>query len=128
MLKFSRRSQDQLNRWAARYGYKDRPEEILKAAKKGEYGRYACVNIMNRDTIEFRIFRGTLKYNTLAAALQLVNEICDAAIFMSGEELSDLSWSDFVERLSPESVPELVTYLKERQLYINEPIDTEEDN
>ncbi len=47
---------------------------------------------------------------------------------MSGEELSDLSWSDFVERLSPESVPELVTYLKERQLYINEPIDTEEDN
>ena len=69
MLKFSRRSQDQLNRWAARYGYKDRPEEILKAAKKGEYGRYACVNIMNRDTIEFRIFRGTLKYNTLAAAL-----------------------------------------------------------
>ncbi|MCI9365001.1 hypothetical protein D7Y09_16745 [bacterium 1XD42-1] len=69
-----------------------------------------------------------MKYNTLAAALQLVNEICDAAIFMSGEELSDLSWSDFVERLSPESVPELVTYLKERQLYINEPIDTEEDN
>lgn len=128
MLKFSRRTQEQLNHWAARYGYKDRPEEILRAAKKGECGRYACVNIMNRDTIEFRIFRGTLKYNTLVAALQLVNEICDAAIFMSDEELSALSWSDFVGRLSPKRVPELITYLKERQLYINEPIDTEEDN
>lgn len=128
MLKFSRRTEIQLNKWAARYGYKDRPKEILETAQKGGYGRYACVNIQNYDTIEFRIFRGTLKYNTFAATLQLVNEICNVALFVSDEELSTLSWSDFVRNLNRGEVPELITYLKERRLYVNEPIETEEDD
>lgn len=128
MLKFSRRTESQLNRWAAWYGYKDKPREILETAKKGSCGRYACVNIMNRETIEFRLFRGTLKYNTLIATLQLVNEICDVAIFMADEGLSTYSWSDFVGRLDLEAVPELIAYLKERRLYVNEPIETEEDD
>lgn len=128
MLKFSRRTEIQLNKWAARYGYKDKPKEILESAKKGGFGRYACVNIQNYNTIEFRIFRGTLKYNTFAATLQLVNEICNAALFMSDEELSTLSWSDFVSNLNHGQVPELIAYLKERQLYVNEPIETEEDD
>ena len=52
LLKFSRRTQGQLNQWAARYGYKDQPREILDHAKKGgEGGRYSCVNLQNRDTI-----------------------------------------------------------------------------
>ena len=61
LLKFSRRTPRQLERWAARYGYKDRPQEILEHAKKGSHaGRYSCVNLENRTTIEFRMFRGTL--------------------------------------------------------------------
>ena len=44
--------------------------EILDHAKKGYHGgRYTCVNLQSRDTIEFRMFRGTLKYNTLIATL-----------------------------------------------------------
>lgn len=73
---------------------------------------------MNRETIEFRLFQGTLKYNTLIATLQLVNEICDVAIFMADEGLSTYSWSDFVGRLDLEAVPELIAYLKERRLYV----------
>ena len=34
LLKFSRRTPRQLERWAARYGYKGRPKEILEHAKK----------------------------------------------------------------------------------------------
>ena len=34
-LKFSRRTPRQLDQWAARYGYKDHPKEILDHAKKG---------------------------------------------------------------------------------------------
>ena len=60
LVKFSRRTQKQLERWAARYGYKDSPKEILKKAKGG-YGRYSCLNLSNDNTVEFRIFRGTLK-------------------------------------------------------------------
>ena len=35
LLKFSRRTPRQLERWAARYGYKEQPKEILDFAKKG---------------------------------------------------------------------------------------------
>lgn len=77
LLNFSRRTMRQLERWASRYGYKDQPKEILDHAKKGGMGRYACVNLCNANTIEFRLFRGTLKYNTLIATLQLVDRICD---------------------------------------------------
>lgn len=125
LLKFSRRTERQLEQWAARYGYKDQPHEILDHAKKGGGGgRYSSVNLMNRDTIEFRIFRGTLKYNTLIATLQLVSRVCDVAFSLTDDELKALSWTSFVAKCTE---PELVQYLKERQLYINEPVAGEEE-
>lgn len=125
LLKFSRRTQQQLDHWAARYGYKDQPREILDHAKKGNgQGRYASVNLLNRDTIEFRIFRGTLKYNTLIATLQLVDKICDMAVALSDELLKPLAWTSFVSSCTQ---PELVQYLKERRLYVNEPITEREE-
>lgn len=125
LLKFSRRTQHQLDQWAARYGYKDRPMEILDHAKKGgSRGRYASVNLQNRDTIEFRIFRGTLKYNTLIATLQLVNKICDVAFSLPDELVQPLAWTTFVSGIRE---PELIQYLKERRLYVNEPLEGEED-
>ena len=125
LLKFSRRTPRQLERWAARYGYKDCPRDILDHAKKGGgAGRYTCVNLQNDATVEFRMFRGTLKYNTLSATLQLVNQICSVAICLSDEELKALSWTSFVSGCQQ---PELIQYLKERRLYINEPVPGEEE-
>ena len=91
-------------------------------------GRYACVNITNYHTIEFRMFRGTLKYNTLIATLELVDKICELAIKLTDSELKSVSWSDFVGSLDDSTESELITYLKERQLYINTPITAEEDD
>lgn len=121
LVRFSRRTIVQLDQWAARYGYDNDPKEILKRAKGG-MGRYCCVNLNNRDTIEFRIFRGTLKYNSIIAALQLVNQLCEAALFCTDTEIQNLSWTAFVSSCSQ---PELIQYLKERQLYINDPIESE---
>ena len=70
------------------------------------------------------MFRGTLKLNTLLATLQLVNRICDVAFTLSDEEMQGLSWSDFVASITE---PELIQYLKERRLYINEEITGEEE-
>ena len=123
LLKFSRRTPRQLERWAARYGYKEQPRDILDHAKKGYgAGRYTCVNLQNEDTIEFRIFRGTLKYNTLIATLQLIDRVCDVALFLSDEEVKNMSWTTFVAGCTQ---PELVQYLKERRLYVNDPVETE---
>ena len=125
LLKFSRRTQRQLEHWAARYGYKEQPKELLDHAKKGGHGgRYSCVNLQNTDTIEFRIFRGTLKCNTLIATLQLLDRICDVALFMSDDDLKAMSWTTFVAGCTQ---PELVQYLKERRLYVNEPVESEEE-
>ena len=125
LLKFSRRTPRQLERWAARYGYKDQPQEILDHAKKGYHaGRYTCVNLENENTIEFRMFRGTLKLNTLLATLQMVDRICDVALFMSDDEVKAMSWTTFVTGCTQ---PELVQYLKERRLYVNEPVNGGEE-
>ncbi len=126
LLRFSRRTQSQLERWAARYGRKDEPQDVLRSAK-GSYNRYTCVNLMPSETIEFRIFRGTLKYNTIIATLQLVEAICDVAAVLSDDEVKGLTWSEFVSRLYEDTTPELIQYLKERRLYVNEPVETSEE-
>ena len=123
LVKFSRRTENSLNRWAARFGYEPTPKAILDKAKS-YYGRYYAVNLCNRHTIEFRLFRGTLKLNTLCATLQLVDKICETAMILDDDDLQALSWSEFVSRITE---PQLIQYLKERRLYINEEINDEED-
>ena len=124
-LRFSRRTQRQVAQWAARYGMKEKPKEILNHAKKDCEGlRYTCVNLCPENTVEFRIFRGTLKLNTLLATIQLVNHICDVALYVTDEEVQSMSWPDFVSGCQE---PELIQYLKERRLYVNEPVVSEEE-
>ena len=101
LLRFSRRTQSQMNRWAARYGIRLTPSEQMSHAKNSCAGRYTAVNLTNSDTIEIRMFRGTLKLNTLKATVQ------------------DMSWFDFLDEIKE---PELIQYLKERRLYVNEPV------
>ena len=46
------------------------------------------------------------------------------AIYLSDDELKAMSWSAFAAGCTQ---PELVQYLKERRLYVNEPVATEEE-
>lgn len=162
ILKFSRRTAEQMDRWAARYGNKGKPKKLYDDIKKGYSSRYRAVNISmrilllqnaydqrclttpksvgaytptdlkastyrlsvrnllcwsNYSTIEFRMFRGTLKYNTFIATLQFVNEICNVAVSLSDEEMETLTWEQFISRLTKEDHSKLITYLKERNLY-----------
>ncbi len=126
LVRFSRRNSDQLSRWAGRYGRKDDPKELISSAKR-TFDRYTGVNLTNSDTIEFRIFRGTLRYQTILAALQLVDEICRAALVMSDCSIKEMSWSDFVGNLENSVCPELIEYLKARRLYINEAVERQEE-
>lgn len=126
LLRFSRRTQRQLDRWAARYGRKDDPKAVLRSAKSNS-DRYTCVNLTPYYTIEFRIFRGTLKYNTLIATLQLVERICHVAFYLTDDEIKSVTWSEFVSGVSKEAMPELIQYLKERRLYVNEPVPAAEE-
>lgn len=125
LLRFSRRTRSQMEQWAARYGRKDNPKDQLEHVKSSFTDRYRAVNLTNNATIEFRMFRGTLRYNTLIATLQFVNEICDLACYLSDDEMANLTWSDFCSRVGSMNYPELVQYLKERRLYVSDPVETE---
>ncbi|WP_409967190.1 amidoligase family protein [Bengtsoniella intestinalis] len=127
LLCFSRRTQRQLNKWAARYGRKDSPKEVLDIAKHSGGSRYTCVNLTNADTIEFRIFRGTLKPNTILATLELVDQLCSVALSYSDTQMQELTWTAFVRDLDGEKYEELIQYLKERRLYVSEPVEVEDE-
>lgn len=128
LVRFSRRTNETLERWAARYAtISHTTKETYQKAKAKYMGRYVAINLENYETIEFRIFRGTLRYETFMATLQLVDEICCMAMVMPDSYLEQLSWSDFVKLIEVDKKPELIAYLKARQLYVNEPqLDEEE--
>ncbi len=124
LLRFSRRTQSQMNRWAARYGIRLTPSEQISHVKNSCAGRYTAVNLTNSDTVEIRMFRGTLKLNTLKATLQMVNHLCEVAVSLSDSKVQDMSWFDFLDNITE---PELIQYLKERRLYVNEPVNASEE-
>ena len=120
----SRRTAKQYAQWCNRIGYHHEPKDLLDTAKKNYKSfRYVAVNLCNTDTVEFRLFRGTLRYNTFIATLQLVQRICDVAICLSDEEVQNMSWSTFVAGCV--QYPELALYLKERRIFVNDPVTAE---
>ena len=84
----------------------------------------SAVNLCNRHTIEFRLFRGTLNLETLYATLQLVDKICFLADNLTESELMSFSWSDFVSTIKD---TEQINYLKLRQHYVNDDYYVEKD-
>lgn len=120
LVKLSRRAPYNLNRWASRYAtISSTTKETYDKAKGKCLGRYVAVNLENANTVEFRMFRGTLRYSTFIATLQLVYEICRFAMMLSDRELEEMTWSDFVMKIPPDK-KELIEYLKAKRLYVNE--------
>lgn len=118
LLKFSRRNIEQLERWAKRYGLEsdEKPLDLLDKAKKCRY-RYQMVNLTPCYTIEFRLFRGTLKYNTFIATLQFVKLICDMCKNLSNNEIVLLKWENVIFEVEQGNYTELKQYLIERGIY-----------
>jgi hypothetical protein len=121
LVKFSRRTEGQLSRWASaptfhidkRLKYNEaRLHEIVR-----EYydccGRYQALNLCPSGTIEFRLWRGSLQPATLKATIQLTYNIVMYAKDHTMYDMVHASWDDLVNY---ETCPELEAYLKEREL------------
>lgn len=63
-------------------------------------GKKAALNLQHSNTIEFRMFRSTLKYETLLITLELVQDIINFSKNISFEELEDMSWNDLMDTFS----------------------------
>jgi hypothetical protein len=81
LLQFSKRKREQLDQWAA--------IEVEPSA----YSRYRAINTCNDETVEIRIFRGTLDYDRLWASLQF----CEAIVYFARNYgmLALASWSSW---------------------------------
>lgn len=128
LTRFSRRTRSRLNQWAPFRSFGVSPESIRAtdgdtlASWAGSSvpthaydhdDRYAAVNVLNRATVEIRIFRGTLKRDTLIAAIQLVSNVFEYAMTHTWDELRTSTWAD-VAACKP--YKELVNYMIARGL------------
>lgn len=126
IVPFSRRKHSQLDNWAKKNTiqkiYSTDNDKIVsqkvKASKNGE--RYQAVNLQNRNTIEFRVFRGTLKYSTFIATLQFVDTICRFAKRIRINDIDNTKWEDI---FAGTDWPELNAYLQERTDFSPEKIE-----
>lgn len=117
LLKFSRRQPNEL-RWCENISidYEENDDEktiVDKMKQSKSKGRYTAVNLLNSNTIEFRLFKGTLNYSTFISSLQFVMEISKYAKNTELKSIPTTNWSDiflFTE------FKELKNYLIEREL------------
>lgn len=119
LVKFSRRTEARLDQWAARpyvrYETARKYDRNLLdiAYKTVDNGRYQAVNLENDNTVEFRLFCGTLKCSTIFATLQFVSNLVTYAKEHDTEECMNSKWTDIT---GVATYPELTEYLKNRDL------------
>lgn len=117
IVKFSRRTEGQLH-WCDKndIDFSECYDEsgLLDAAlETREAGRYQAVNLCNDNTVEFRIFRGSLELRTILSAFQLVSNICHYCQKHTGFEVMNSQWEDVAYYAD---YPELSEYLVSREL------------
>ena len=118
IFEFSRRKSYYAERWASRpninYDSVRYGESLKDAALNTVHaGRYQTINLENENTVEFRIFNGTLKVSTIYATLQLVSNLVTYAKEHSYDEVMKSSWKDIT---GVKKYKELEEYLENREL------------
>lgn len=109
LVAFSRRTQEGM-RWCRfmsdnDYHPTEMDEEYIKQNKPTGNDHASAINSGQRNTVEFRIFRGTTKMRTFIANIQLIDNIIDIA---SKENIEGITWEQIIN-LKPE-YEELIEY------------------
>ena len=111
MEKIARRSE---TRWAK---YK-KLEKLMNSSKNGSEGRYEALNWQNDNTVEFRIFKGTLKLSTLLASVEIVDAAARFVKTVSTPKITDTvgAWKLFIDFIysNKKTYSSLIQYLIEK--------------
>lgn len=95
MVIFSRRNIRRIQSWAKKYECS--PEEVINDMKHKNLDRYYAVNLTNDNTIELRMFRGTLNIETFMATLEFCNTIILVAKEKTVEDIQRMNWEDLLK-------------------------------
>ena len=90
------------NEYSEFVGSKKEENSIVELyGKYKDHGKRAALNLQHKDTIEFRMFKSTLKYETFILTLEFVKDIIDFAKSASIEEIELIKWADLMKLFSP---------------------------
>ena len=103
----------------ARYKKSD-GQPLKEVYGKSSGTRYQAVNFENRNTVEFRLFRGTLKYSTFMATLEIVDALVHWAKKLAIHDIltGGNAFANFTQFISAngELYSNAVNYLKSKDL------------
>lgn len=96
LVLLSRRDYDRIVRWANKYN--DTPQKVVDNFKGGccHSDRYHAINLTNANTIEFRIYKGTLDVDKFLATMELTRNMIVAAKTKSPGELQKMQFSELI--------------------------------
>ena len=118
IVKFSRRTESQLSSWCSRYTGiqgKTTEKEIIESAKDMNRSRYLCVNLQNSNTVELRVFRGSLKYNTIVATVQFCDILAKISLH-SLEAIRNYNWEFIKKYAQRNGYTAFIRYCEERNI------------
>lgn len=126
LIAFSRRKDFKWCAWISdRCNYDKRflkSSLILKDYAKNNPSHQIAINLGNTSTIEIRIFRGTLKFETYMASLELVNSLVTA---IKTKETRKISFDNVVNMSGNEYVQ---AYCEEKNIYNSQYLNDETKN
>ena len=97
IVKFSRRNNRRLDRYAKKVPYSEAKDYIRCSNKlRNHSDHYYSINISNLNTIEFRMFKGTLNIDTFFATLQFVYNCILCAKQKTLEEIELMKFEDLI--------------------------------
>jgi len=119
IVRFSRRNYNDLARWANKtYAniVPDKEHSAKYGQMRGAARRHSAVNLCPANTVELRVFKGSLNPETILASIELVDHMVRFVKDCNKEDLLKLQWEDFVKAINPDTYPELMSYLRRRKL------------
>lgn len=115
MLPLSRRTKGGL-RWCSDIDFDDKTEEGL-ITKHKRSSRYVAVNAIPRDTVELRLWRGTLDVDLFLATMDLTEAIVRTAKKYSINTIQRMPFSKVIEEMRyAENKDVIVTLLNKKHL------------
>ena len=110
ILKVSQRTQSKFKDWCS---LEDDESLVLKAKTKNNIERHTAVNLQNVNTVEVRIFRGTLNYKSFYKNLEFCKSVYDYTKECSLQNVRLRDYLVFIENRKKE-YENLVNFLLEK--------------
>lgn len=93
-----------------------RPAKEITKRQSGQSGRYTPVNL-TQHTLEFRIFRGTLKWTTIQASIEFCEAVISYCTQMGPARLNDVDFTAWLKSsVTRKTYPALRDYLESRTI------------